>query len=113
MSAKLEMNSVDAAELPPEIIAQRHALTDSVKAASRAAAACPSVDSDMKVLFGGAEFGKNNEIVKAFTNALHDLEHGLGPNNDIVRNLDNAKHDLEHGPGPNNEIRKLGRRLGL
>ncbi|MGY4497815.1 hypothetical protein ACVWYH_001742 [Bradyrhizobium sp. GM24.11] len=113
VSAKLEMNSVDAAELPPEIIAQRHALTDSVKAASRAAAACPSVDSDMKVLFGGAEFGKNNEIVKAFTNALHDLEHGLGPNNDIVRNLDNAKHDLEHGPGPNNEIRKLGRRLGL
>ncbi|MCP3419512.1 hypothetical protein NLM16_35945 [Bradyrhizobium brasilense] len=113
VNAKLDMNSVDAAELPPEIIDQRHALADSVKAASRAAAACPSVDPDMKVLFGGAEFGKNNEIVKAFTNALHDLEHGPGPNNDIVRNLDNAKHDLEHGPGPNNEIRKLGRRLGL
>jgi hypothetical protein len=117
VSAKLDMNSVDTTELPSEIIAQRHALTDSIKAAARAATACPSVDPDMKVLFGGAEFGKNNEIVKAFTNMLHDLEHGPGPNNDIVRNLNNSKHDIEHGPGPNNDVTGrhgyLRSRLGL
>ncbi|MCC8968347.1 hypothetical protein H8A95_40170 [Bradyrhizobium sp. Pear76] len=67
----------------------------------------------MKVLFGGAEFGKNNEIVQAFTNALHDLEHGPGPNNEIRKTLDNAAHDIVHGPGPNNEIRKLGKALGF
>jgi hypothetical protein len=113
VSAKLDMNSIETAELPSEINAQRHALTDNVKAAARASAACPSVDPDMKVLFGGAEFGKNNEIIKAFTNALHDLQHGPGPNNEVVKDLNNAKHDLEHGPGPNNEIRKFGKRLGF
>ncbi|MCC8959224.1 hypothetical protein H8B02_39245 [Bradyrhizobium sp. Pear77] len=113
VSAKLDMNSVDKAELPPEIITQRRVLADSVKAAARAASACPSVDPDMKVLFGGAEFGKNNEIVQAFTNALHDLEHGPGPNNEIRKTLDNAAHDIVHGPGPNNEIRKLGKALGF
>lgn len=113
VTAKLDMNSVDTAELPTEIIAQRQALSDSVKAAARAAAACPSVDPDMKVLFGGIEFGKNNEFVKAITNAIHDITQGPGPNNEITKNLNNAKHDLEHGPGPNNEIVKLGKRLGL
>lgn len=84
VTAKLDMKSVDTAELPPEIIAQRHALSDSVKAAARAAAACPSVDPDMKVLFGGIEFGKNNEFVKAIANAIHDITKGPGPNNDIA-----------------------------
>ncbi|RWL78691.1 MAG: hypothetical protein EOR69_26665 [Mesorhizobium sp.] len=111
VSAKLDVNSADTADLPSEIIAQRHALADKVKVATRVA--CPSVDPDLKVLFGGAEFGKNNEIVKAFTNMLHDLEHGPGPNNEIRKTLDNAAHDIVHGPGPNNEIRKLAKRLGF
>ncbi|WP_027535414.1 hypothetical protein [Bradyrhizobium sp. WSM3983] len=104
VTAKLDMDSVDTAELPPEIIAQRQALTDSVKAAARTAAACPSVDPDMKVLFGGLEFGKNNEFVKIVTNAIHDILHGPGPSNDLRKAGETIAHDVVHGPGPNNDI---------
>jgi hypothetical protein len=104
VAANLDMQPVDDTELPAEIVSRRQALADRVRAEARAATNCSSVDPDMKVLFGGVEFGKNNEIVKAFTNMLHDLQHGPGPNNDITRNLGNVVHDLQHGPGPNNDL---------
>lgn len=104
VTANLDMQPVDNVELPPEASAHRQALTDSVRAEARTTTACSSVDPDMKVLFGGVEFGKNNEIVKAFTNMLHDLQHGPGPNNDIVRHLNNVGNDIKHGPGDHNDV---------
>ena len=84
VTAKIDMHPVDSAETPPEILTQRHALADSVNAVVSAARACPSVDTDMKVLFGGLEFGKNNEFVRRLGDIIHDVVHGPGPSNDLV-----------------------------
>jgi hypothetical protein len=68
-------------------------------------------------------FGENNTIIKAYTNAFHDLTQGLGEGNEIRKFLDKAK-DLTGGPnsvinnpgqlkgGPNSMINNPGQVWG-
>jgi hypothetical protein len=107
VAAKIDLRPVDTLETPPDIAAQQRALAESVKAGHT----CPTVDSDMKVLFGGLEFGKNNELVKAVTNIIHDVLHGPGRSNDLVgpdgfvaKKTGDIAHDILHGPGPSNDL---------
>ncbi len=104
ITANLDMRPVGSIDTPREVGAERQKFSDDIAAWQKSARACPAVDADMKVLFGGIEFGGNNEIVKFFRNALHDLTQGPGPNNEVVKALNNAGKDLTQGPGPNNDL---------
>jgi peptidoglycan hydrolase-like protein with peptidoglycan-binding domain len=59
---------------------------------------------------GGSCFGKNNTIVKFYTNEFNDLLHGPGANNDIVVAWNKLKQDLSGGPNSviNNPDQLLG-----
>lgn len=66
------------------------------------------VDMDMDKILGPNRFG-----VRAWKQAVNDLQHGPGPNNTLVKAIDTINNDLRKGMGKNNDIRKVMTKIGL